>query len=159
MPTPLYYNTIVDTPCLTNLLLTATQSSVVYVGNNVDGPTPDTWLTEALQNLGTMAKVEGALSPKCVAANPGAAWKCLYVNESLPYITSSLFAVNQMLSVWDSQCQIEGLVTPSILQVACSLKGPGWATVRQCNQCVSLVSSFACHHLLTSSDSRFPLAA
>ena len=23
---------------------------------------------------------------------------------------------------------------PSLLQVACSLKGPGWATARQCNQ-------------------------
>lgn len=110
------------------------QSTVIYAGNNLNGPRIDSWLTGALRNLGEMANVTGALSPKCLAANPGAAWKCLYVNESLPFISSSLFAVNQMLSVWDSQCQIEGLVVPSILQVACSLKGPGWATARQCNQ-------------------------
>lgn len=42
---------------------------------------------------------------------------CLYVNETLPHINSSLFAVNQMLSVWDSQCQIEGIPDPGILQV------------------------------------------
>ena len=113
------------------------QTSVIYAGNDLTGPTPDTWLTGALAEMATMAKIDGssvAVSAGCKKANPGAAWRCLYVNESLPYIKASLFAVNQMLSVWDSQCQIEGIPVPSILQVACSLKGPGWATARQCNQ-------------------------
>eukprot|EP01052_Picozoa_sp_SAG31_P011978 SAG31_NODE_690_length_12796_cov_4.634559_10_plen_1106_part_00 len=111
--------------------------TVMYAGNDLSGPRPDSWLTTALQSLGTMVKVDqsDAVLPGCKAANPGAEWKCLYVNETLPYINASLFAVNQMLSVWDSQCQIEGIPAPnSILQVHCSLKGPGWATARQCNQ-------------------------
>ena len=108
--------------------------SVIYAGNDMSGPRPDTWLTTAFEALHDMAKVEDAVPEGCKAAHPNDPWMCLYVNESLPYINSSLFAVNQMLSVWDSQCQIEGIPTPGVLQVHCSLKGPGWATARQCNQ-------------------------
>ena len=83
------------------------QGTLIYAGNNLSGPQPDTWLTAALQSLGAMAKVDGAVSAGCKAANPGAAWRCLYVNESLPFVKADLFAVNQMLSLWDAQCQVD----------------------------------------------------
>lgn len=109
--------------------------TLIYAGNDLTGPRPDTWLTAAFQAMGAMANVDVAVLDGCKKANlPNESFMCLYVNETLPYIQSSLFAVNQMLSVWDSQCQIEGIPQPNILQMGCSLKGPGWATVRTCNQ-------------------------
>eukprot|EP01051_Picozoa_sp_SAG22_P014236 SAG22_NODE_1697_length_3790_cov_1.813601_2_plen_373_part_00 len=91
------------------------QGSVIYAGNAMTGPQPDSWLTGALQTMGTLANVDGAVNDGCRAANPGNnSWNCLYVNESLPYIKTSLFAVNQMLSVWDSQ------VRPYLRSFSCS---------------------------------------
>merc|ERR1712232_670063 len=69
-----------------------------------------------------------------MGANPGKEWKCLWVNETPPYIQSSVFAVQQMASVWDSQCLLEGQPTNNVLQVDCSLNNHFERGYRTCNQ-------------------------
>ena len=58
----------------------------------------------------------------------------LWVNESLPYIQSSVFAVNQMASVWDSQCILEGQAVDNVLQMGCSVNNHYERAYRTCNQ-------------------------
>ena len=58
----------------------------------------------------------------------------LWVNESLPYIQSSVFAVNQMASVWDSQCILEGQAVDNVLQMGCSVNNHYERDYRTCNQ-------------------------
>ena len=46
------------------------QTTVIYAGNTMTGPQPDSWLTAALQTMGTMANVDGAVADGCKKSNP-----------------------------------------------------------------------------------------
>jgi hypothetical protein len=79
------------------------------------------------------ANMSGGLIPGCASAAGGdAASKCLYVNESLPYITTPTFAVQQMASIWDTQCNLAGQIYQmsqgafAMLQVACIVGKSDW---------------------------------
>jgi hypothetical protein len=96
----------------------------------------DSWFTAALQALGDMAfdKTASGVLPGCAKVHPGQEWKCLWVNESLPFVQAPLFAVNQMASVWDSQCILEGQQVNNVLQIGCSLNNHFERAYRTCNQ-------------------------
>lgn len=96
----------------------------------------DSWFTAALEGLGSMAfdNTASAVLPGCAKLHRGQEWKCMWVNESLPFIQAKLFAVNQMASVWDSQCLLEGMPCNNVLQVACSYNNHYERGYRTCNQ-------------------------
>ena len=80
------------------------------------------WYVGALQSIVNVSKI--SVNPKCQAKNPSAPHLCLFAAEALPFVQTPLFAVNQMVSVWDAQCLAEGQPSGNILQV--------WSKMRLC---------------------------
>jgi hypothetical protein len=77
----------------------------------------------------------GGVHPGCLASVDGvasAAGRCLYVNETLPHVVTPLFAVQQMASIWDTQCNLAGQIYTlgqgayAMLQVACIVGKSDW---------------------------------
>jgi len=66
------------------------RTDIRYAGNDLKGPKPDSWLTDALQFIGTMAKVDGGISEGCKQANPGEAWRCLCTTDTNYQLTNWL---------------------------------------------------------------------
>ena len=94
-------------------------------GSFSNGTIIDSWYTGALKSIVNMSKASAALSAPCKAdhQSTGDEFLCLYANETLPYIQTPIFAVQQLVSVWDAQCMYEGQAYGGILQVACSQRG------------------------------------
>jgi hypothetical protein len=82
------------------------------------------------------ANGSGGVHSGCLAAaggGPGAASKCMYVNESYPFIRTPTFAVQQMASIFDTQCNLAGQVyelsqgVSAMLQLDCIVgRGSPW---------------------------------
>merc|ERR1719201_2783616 len=111
-------------------------------GSFNNGTIIDSWYTSALQSINNISKGDAALSPGCKAAHKSAAdaFKCLYANETLPYIKTPIFAVQQLVSVWDAQCMYEGQGSGNILQIACSQRGNYFRAQYTCVQYPDLCS-------------------
>lgn len=84
--------------------------TLIYAGNDLTGPRPDSWLTPALETLGGMVfgadGGEGAVLEGCRKAQlPNETWKCLYVNVSLTpppwHCISASIVNNQSLYIRD----------------------------------------------------------
>ena len=67
------------------------------------------------------------------AGSAAAAGSCLYVNNTLPHITTPTFAVQQMASIFDTQCNLAGQIytleqgVSAMLQVQCIVgRGSEW---------------------------------
>merc|ERR1712061_884725 len=82
----------------------------------------NTWYKDAIKQIFTMSNGAGAIDAGCAKTNPGNEHLCLYVNNTLPFITTPLFPVQQLNSVWDTQCAWDGEPWGGILQVTCSLE-------------------------------------
>ena len=91
-------------------------------GGNVGGKPYDA-LTGWLKNNYKLSNPSASLLPGCKAANVGQEWLCLYVNESLPFIKTPLYLVNQLASIWDTFCNIDGVETDDALQISCTPHG------------------------------------
>eukprot|EP01051_Picozoa_sp_SAG22_P022243 SAG22_NODE_5256_length_1052_cov_0.945435_1_plen_328_part_10 len=64
--------------------------------------------TENTTGVYATAGSSAGVHPGCLAAagSEKAGGKCLYVNETLPYVKTPTFAVQQMASIWDTQCNL-----------------------------------------------------
>ena len=91
-------------------------------GGNIGGQPYDA-LTGWLEAHTKLSKPDAALEPGCKARNPQAPWLCLYVNETLPFVTTPIYLVNQMASIWDTFCNIDGVETDDALQISCTPHG------------------------------------
>ena len=82
----------------------------------------DTWYSGALSSMTKLSGAGANVAAGCAAANkdPG---MCLYANETLPFVKTPVFAVQEMPAVWDYQCMYEGIPNGNILQVQCSDEG------------------------------------
>eukprot|EP01051_Picozoa_sp_SAG22_P008056 SAG22_NODE_594_length_8738_cov_20.249219_4_plen_738_part_00 len=98
------------------------------------------WLLPVYSALGNLSGALPALSAGCKAANAKNPYLCLDANESLPFVKTPTFLVQQTPSVWDFQCLFGGWYDPGfILQVECSYKYPsrrirGYMNVHKCTQ-------------------------
>eukprot|EP01052_Picozoa_sp_SAG31_P004246 SAG31_NODE_174_length_21353_cov_23.387974_16_plen_531_part_00 len=73
--------------------------------------------------MANVSNASAALAPECRARQPpGEEWRCLYTNASTPHVETPAFLVNQMASVFDTQCNLAG----SIIDM-----GQGFAAVLQ----------------------------
>ena len=81
---------------------------------SVSMPGSDTlWFDKALMQMAALANISAAVNPACAAAHPGNfSYQCLYLSNTAPYISTPLFAVQQMPGVWDSQCLYDGRLRP-----------------------------------------------
>jgi hypothetical protein len=98
------------------------------------------WLLPVYATLGNLSGALPALSSECKAANAKNPYLCLDVNESLPFVKTPTFLVQQTPSVWDFQCLFGGWYNPGfILQVDCSYEWPsrrvhGYKNIHKCTQ-------------------------
>ena len=78
-----------------------------------------------------------AVAPACkTSLPPSQQWQCLLTNTTLKHISTPLFAVQQLASVWDTKCgALDGLVTgwgaaganvPTLNQIVCDPPGNAW---------------------------------
>ena len=92
------------------------------------------------------ANSTAGIHPGCLAAAGSAesASKCLYVNETLPFLKTPTFAVQQLASIFDTQCNLAGQVyelaqgVSAMLQVECIVgRGSSWQCVHSfpCADC------------------------
>lgn len=98
----------------------------------------NTWYNDAIKMIYTMSNGAGSINADCAKANPGKEHLCLYVNNTLPFIATPLFPVQQMNSVWDTQCAYDGEPWGGILQVTCSLENHEYAMPYVCGQYTDL---------------------
>ena len=70
------------------------------------------------------------------AGSAALASKCLYVNETYPFLKTPTFAVQQLASIFDTQCNLAGQVyelaqgVSAMLQVDCIVgRGSSWQCV------------------------------
>ena len=89
-------------------------------GSMIFGGSTDTWYSGALTSLAKIAGVGAALPTECTTKNAADPGQCIYANESLPFVKTPIFAVQQMPGTWDYQCMYEGIPNGNILQVQCS---------------------------------------
>ena len=101
------------------------------------------WMDTAYQSVLNVSKALPNIAKGCAAKHQGKEWLCLYgellllllllvallllvllltpfptpANETLPFVKTPVFAVNQLLSTWDAQCMEEGQNSGNILQV------------------------------------------
>ena len=66
-----------------------------------------------LQGMLNASGAHKHLNPSCLTKYPDTPWLCLYANESLPILKTPIFVVNQLASIWDTQCGIDGMGHPS----------------------------------------------
>eukprot|EP01062_Namystynia_karyoxenos_P022143 TRINITY_DN18469_c0_g1_i1.p1 TRINITY_DN18469_c0_g1~~TRINITY_DN18469_c0_g1_i1.p1 ORF type:complete len:499 (+),score=185.96 TRINITY_DN18469_c0_g1_i1:78-1499(+) len=129
-----------------NMFQTLFCTASIMQGNchHKDGtPAPiPSWYTGALQQNANLSGAAAAVHPECAArVGKGKEYLCLYANETLPHIQTPIFAVNQLISVWDAQCMAEGQVGgPLVLQVACSERGNYFRDQYTCVQYPDLCS-------------------
>eukprot|EP01051_Picozoa_sp_SAG22_P006303 SAG22_NODE_406_length_10984_cov_28.344970_15_plen_281_part_00 len=90
--------------------------SMIFAGSH------DTWYTGALTALAKIANIKPAVAPGCASAHAADVGQCLYANETLPFVETPVFAVQQMPGVWDYQCMYEGIPNGNILQIGCSCR-------------------------------------
>jgi hypothetical protein len=110
----------------------------------------DSWMTNAFQFLAnvTAGPNNQPASPalqSCIANNNdnNTLWECLYLNASLPHVTSPLFLVQQLSAVWDNQCGYEGAApTDNLMQVECSKSSSTYEHYYTCVQYPDLCSPF-----------------
>ena len=91
-------------------------------GGNVGGKPYDAltgWMAANLQ----LSNGAASLPPACVAGHPAAPHLCMYTNETLPFVKTPLFVVNQMASIWDTFCNIDGVEVQNALQIECTPHG------------------------------------
>eukprot|EP01052_Picozoa_sp_SAG31_P004248 SAG31_NODE_174_length_21353_cov_23.387974_18_plen_72_part_00 len=51
------------------------------------------------------------MAPGCRAKlGPAEEWRCLYVNETMPYVKTPTFLVQQLASFWDCGCNLDGMI-------------------------------------------------
>merc|ERR1712083_168098 len=43
----------------------------------------------------------------------------MYANETFPFMKTPIYLVNQLASIWDTQCDLAGLPSGNILQIQC----------------------------------------
>merc|ERR1712216_202268 len=97
------------------------------------------WYEQGLKQNLQLSGGAAAVAPQCAKhVGSGNEWMCLYANETLPYITTPIFAVNQLLSVWDAQCLNEGQPSGNILQLSCSVGGNYFRGLHACVQYIDL---------------------
>ena len=74
------------------------------------------------------SNITAGMRPGCLQRHPpgsGEEYRCLYVNESMLEIKTPLYAVNQMASIWQTHCLLDGEIIPmsagfeSIMQLQC----------------------------------------
>ena len=70
-----------------------------------------------------LSKPSAALAPGCLAKNKQQPWLCMYVNETLPFVKTPLYLVNQLASIWDTFCNIDGAMVQNALQISCTPHG------------------------------------
>lgn len=72
-------------------------------GSMIFGGSHDTWYSGALSAIATLSGAAANVAKGCAARNkdPGV---CLYANETLPFVATPIFAVQEMPAVWDYQC-------------------------------------------------------
>lgn len=108
----------------------------------------DTFMTPAFQFLAnvTAGPDESPASTTLQACTGNGSlplWECLYLNASLPHVTSPLFLVQQLSAVWDSQCMFEGAApTDNLMQVECSKSSSTYEHYYTCVQYPDLCSPF-----------------
>ena len=78
-------------------------------------------LTGWLAGNYNLSRPSAALAPACLAKNKAAPWLCLYVNETLPFVATPLYLVNQLASIWDTFCNIGINLFASILCIDLSI--------------------------------------
>ena len=116
-------------------------------GGNIGGKPYDA-LTGWLEAHTKLSKPDAALEPGCKARNPQAPWLCLYVNETLPFVTTPIYLVNQMASIWDTFCNIDGVETDDALQISCTPHGD--FAIMEWHYCFQYVNhGRAADHVLT----------
>eukprot|EP01052_Picozoa_sp_SAG31_P045288 SAG31_NODE_8210_length_1496_cov_1.258411_1_plen_226_part_10 len=91
-------------------------------GGNVGGKPYDA-LTGWLEAHYKLSNPSASLLPGCKAKNADSPWLCLYVNETLPFIQTKIYLVNQLASIWDTFCNIDGVETDDALQISCTPHG------------------------------------
>ena len=86
-------------------------------------PSEDSWLTGSFKFLTEFAQLTPSLPTGCVAANPSTPWICLYTTNSMPFVKTPTFVVQQMPGVWDYQCQFFGQPGGAwFMQLACTTR-------------------------------------
>jgi len=71
----------------------------------------DCWFQNALVSLASIANATAALDPQCITDFPANnSYRCFGLNAS--YISTPLFAVQQMPATWDYQCNFDGRLRP-----------------------------------------------
>lgn len=107
----------------------------------------DTWMTPALQFLAnvTGGPSDQPASPtlqRCVTNGSLSLWECLYLNASLPHVSSPMFLIQQLGAVWDNQCMYEGAApTDNLMQVECSKSSSTYEHYYTCVQYPDLCSA------------------
>lgn len=74
---------------------------------------------------------------------------CAFANESLPYIATPVFLVQQMVSTWDAQCMGEGAIASgplAFIQIQCSRKAMHCRDAYTCVQYPDLCSDYGMRH-------------
>ena len=109
----------------------------------------DSWMTSAFQFLANVTSNSFNNTPaslplqSCTINGTIPLYECLYLNASLPYVTSPMFLVQQLSAVWDNQCMYEGAApTDNLMQVECSKASSIYKHYYTCVQYPDLCDSF-----------------
>ena len=83
-----------------------------------------------LRGIANVSNAAAGMSVGCRAKlGPAQQWRCLYVNESMPFITTPTFLVQQLASFWDTACILDGGIIgldqgrDAMLQLKCRKSG------------------------------------
>ena len=91
------------------------------------------WFVEALRNNSQLAHGADATAAGCRAQYSAMEqWRCLLFNESLGFVKTPLFVVQQIPATWTLQCELDGVPSGNILQIACNNHNASMAPLTKC---------------------------
>lgn len=92
------------------------------------------WYGTALNNLARLSGAVGGTPAGCQKQHGRDSASCLWANESLRWVQTPLFAVQQIPAVWDLQCMLDGEPVNNVLQLGCASHNASMLPYTKCVQ-------------------------
>jgi hypothetical protein len=101
------------------------------------------WYAPAMRAMAELTDAANATAPECLVRHAMDPSRCLFASEAMDWVQTPVFAVQQVPSTWDLQCNLDGQFSGDILQVGCATHNnsmlPLTKCVQYCDRCNATV--------------------